>query len=140
MLLLLSRLANKIYWWLHHRLIKPYNIVRIKSLSPDYHDKDEIMLHACFQLLVNYVELEKPFEWFGWTESENQVLEEDDCDGDYQFRINEVRYLYNWWKTERAKEWAEYEQNWNYAKLEALEEKDQTNLMRLIAIREFLWT
>ena len=39
----------------------PYNIVKIKNLPRTWCDRDEVMLHAMFQILVDFVELEQPF-------------------------------------------------------------------------------
>jgi len=44
--------------WVHDNYIDPYNVVKIDTLGPRYIDKDEILLHASFQILVNYVEVE----------------------------------------------------------------------------------
>ena len=37
-----------------------YKIVRIKSLEKQYYDKDTLLLHVNFQLLVDFVEQEVP--------------------------------------------------------------------------------
>lgn len=34
--------------------MKPGNVLHICSLSPDWCDKDHVMLHACFQLLCDW--------------------------------------------------------------------------------------
>jgi len=34
--------------------------LKIHSLEKGWHDKDEILLHAAFQLLVDFVDQEKP--------------------------------------------------------------------------------
>jgi len=43
--------------WVAYRTFKRYHIVDTK-LKPKYYDTDEVMLHACFSLLVDYVERE----------------------------------------------------------------------------------
>lgn len=45
-------------YWIRHRTIDRYDIIKIPSLEFGYHDKDNIMLHGIFALLVDYVESE----------------------------------------------------------------------------------
>lgn len=40
------------------RTFKKYNIIKIRSLAPDYCDKDTQMLHGMMQLVVDFVEIE----------------------------------------------------------------------------------
>lgn len=40
------------------RTTKRYNVLKIRSLKPNYYDKDTILLHAVMQLVVDYVEVE----------------------------------------------------------------------------------
>lgn len=69
------------------------------------------MLHACFQLLLDFVEKEDGL---------NQ------CDYEYHKKdIEECKYLYDWWK----------ENNNDLAELEVDE-----HLMRLVKVRSFMWT
>ena len=42
-------------------LIWPHNVVRVQALERGWCDRDELMLHVIFQVLVDFVELEKPF-------------------------------------------------------------------------------
>ena len=46
------RVRNRILPWHQYHIVKT-------GLSPDYHDKDSIMLHANFAILVDFVEHEK---------------------------------------------------------------------------------
>jgi hypothetical protein len=45
-------------WWVYYRTTRRYNVIKIKTLKPGYYDKDTQMLHACFQLLTDFVEKE----------------------------------------------------------------------------------
>lgn len=47
--------------WIRHRTWDKYHIVKT-DLEPGYYDKDEIMLHANFSLLVDYVENELAYQ------------------------------------------------------------------------------
>ncbi|MFN4973822.1 MAG: hypothetical protein ACK5GV_01095 [Bacteroidota bacterium] len=40
------------------RTTKRYNVIKIRSLRPNYYDKDTLLLHAVMQLVVDYVEIE----------------------------------------------------------------------------------
>lgn len=148
------------YYWLKCRLWRPFNQIKISTLSPDYHDIDYRMLHACFQLLVDYVEREKPFDHIDWNWTEES-----------KFAGKEIKELYDWWKNEyptydqqlidlfhgiespevreffadldkKTNKYPEYMaalSKYNVMQ-NVFDEKAQTNLMRLIAIRENLWT
>ena len=49
---------TNIKWWFLHRTFYRYTSVKCHGLKPGYYDVDTQMLHACFGLLVNYVEHE----------------------------------------------------------------------------------
>jgi len=49
---------------------KPHNVVTVHALPRSWSDRDAIMYHAVFQILVDFVELEQPFKdwetkWWG---------------------------------------------------------------------------
>jgi hypothetical protein len=49
--------------------------LKIKTLSNNWHDKDEVLLHAAFQILVDFVEQEQPertVDW-NWNETHKKV-------------------------------------------------------------------
>ncbi len=139
--------------------------LKIHTLEKGWCDKDEVLLHAAFQLLTDFIEKEKPETIIDWNADELQKK-----------TWKEIKLLYNWWKKERParkspledkrlkhppwkfkkipgsdlremvepdkKKYANYyralEEHW---KLEQKWEKeDQRNLHRLINIRKFLWT
>lgn len=93
-------------------------IIKIQSLDPAYKtwiDRDEIMLHACFQILKDCVEKERV-----------------DTHCNYETHkefVDEVRFLYNWWLSRMN----------NTDPIENMEE-DNEMLIRLIKIRGQLWT
>jgi hypothetical protein len=49
---------NNTRYAIRHRLFDRYNIIHTK-LKPDYYDSDTRMLHGMFELLVDFVEVEK---------------------------------------------------------------------------------
>lgn len=121
-----------------------------------WRDTDTRMLQACFLLLVEYVEREKPFDVVDW-ESDEKTKEIG----------KEIKELYHWWKVGRAekrsalnKEWAANEDQSEFIPVDSggyriyipesvkklnekenrLDEEDQRNLERLVKIRGWLWT
>lgn len=100
-------------------------ILKIHSLPPStqWVDRDEIMLHACFQVLKDCVEKENliPKDSVE-TECEDKVHEK---------YVDEARFLYNWWNQRTNNDD-------NYT-IEQTKEDDEM-LIRLMNIRTFLWT
>lgn len=136
----------------------------IETLDKGWCDRDQVLLHAAFQILVDFIEKEHP-ERIDWN-----------SDGLHRRGWREIKILYRWWKETRPnrkspldderlpspplklkkvpdsdlselvkpdkKKYAKY-----YDALDRhnkLEQKwlkeDQRNLHRLIEIRSFLWT
>jgi hypothetical protein len=94
--------------------------LKIDTLNSQWHDQDQIMLHAAFQCLVDFIEKEKPGEvvedWKGMgAEAWGAWLE--------------MNRLYWWWKTREHAIWCEEE-----------DDMDDVMLKRLVAIRGYLWT
>ena len=50
--------------------MQPANLLKIDSLTDGWRDKDHVLLHACFQLLSDFVEQEIPkFPHINWNVS-----------------------------------------------------------------------
>lgn len=64
--------------------------LKIHTLKKGWQDRDEIMLHAVFQILVDFVEQEKPDEIVDWN-----------ADDTHKRDWREICELYKWWKTKR---------------------------------------
>lgn len=93
-------------------------IVKIESLPAvreQWIDRDEVMLHACFQILKDCVEKEK-------------VDEHCNYEAHKEF-VDEVRFLYTWWEKRRKGVQQDSEDN-----------EDNDMLLRLMKIRQALWT
>ena len=88
-------------------------ILKINSLS-GYQDRDIVMLHACFQILQDFIEIEK-----GDTHCNYEAHKE---------LVDEYKFLYNWWLKRKK---SIYNEN---------DEEDDLMLERLIKIRTTLWT
>lgn len=39
----------------------PYNVIKIQNLSRTWTDRPEVLFHAMFQILVDYIEIEQPY-------------------------------------------------------------------------------
>ena len=92
--------------------------LKIKSLPPNrrWVDRDEVMLHACFQILKDFVDKE---------DGDNH------CDYDaHKDFVDEVRFLYDWWEKRSYNKDLPHEQS----------DEDDIMLIRLMLIRTQLWT
>ncbi len=97
-----------------------YNL-KIKTLEPQYYDVDTVMLHACFNLLVTYIEDETP----------DYVDIKSYNTNKQNLYLAEAHALYYWWKYRRT-----------ISSLQVQDQFDIDNQMlkRLIEIRHTLWT
>lgn len=89
----------------------------IKTLPDenDWLDADTVMLHACFQILTNYIEIEKGLEVIS-----------------YEFHkdfVDEINALYDWWKERRKKVHCK----------DGEHSIDDEYLIRLMKVRNKLW-
>ena len=91
------------------RTLKINTLPSVKEQS--WCDRDTIMLHACFQILVDWVEKEG-----GLTDAV-----------EHQDTISILRDLYNWWQENRET-------------VGCVEDLAQEKLEQLIKHRRFLWT
>lgn len=146
-------------------------ILKINTLEKGWADSDHLLLHASFQILVDFVEKESPFEIVDWSHNEAHIN-----------AAKEIRSLYRWWtklrparrdplddlKENEKPTWKEciepiysadgktidrhrfVSSHKKYPKYDVtltksfkLEQKwnaeDQSNLLRLVQIRSFLW-
>lgn len=90
--------------------------LKIKTLYPvkeGWCDRDVLLFHACFQILVDWVEQEEGLT--NWSHEK------------YKEQINTLTDLYNWWK-DLDKDY------------DLLEDYSQEKLEQLIKLRRYLWT
>ena len=89
-----------------------------KKKENEWIEHDVIILHACFQVLSNFVEKDNYHLINNWEEgSPSKAF----CD--------EIDQLYAWWQTRKLLVYPQTD----------LENEDQTMLKRLIEIRESIW-
>jgi len=66
--------------------------LKITTLDKGWQDRDEILLHAAFQVLVDFMEGESPAEIIDW-----------DADAVSKKAWDECNALYRWWTKIRPK-------------------------------------
>lgn len=148
----IARLATRLddfKWWFLHRLHPNhrYHVHKFHKLAPGWHDVDYKMLHACFDLLVEFVEKEKGLEilklQYTHIEENGEFCPSKVPDEFYSIEnynrakeiYNEVKELYDWWKPLTAEQIDD---------MEFFTSKDVNlctdQLIRLIKVRKYLWT
>jgi len=127
----------RLYFWDRFDVVKAKNLKRGR-----YYDKDWQMMSVCFQLLVDYVEVEA--DQINWKEEP------------YAGIWKEMQELYSWWTKDRKireekgdsmllstswdKEFSKEERE-NWFKFDiACGEEDTEMLIRLMKIRPHLWS
>lgn len=77
------------YWYHNLRSWIKYhpNKLRIKTLKRGWIDRDQQLLHACMQILVDFVETEKSQDIVDW-----------EYDEGHRGAQSKMNWLYNWWK------------------------------------------
>ncbi len=146
-------------YWLRTHTINRYHLIDIRDKGEGHGyrwgwiDRDEVMLLACFTVLRDFVEKEKPF---------GRMDSDKECPA-----LAEIKDLYEWWMRGRKAEhdavhdtitaapllcglediFAEHlppaavaQMDDHYQRLTALDDKDDAQLLRLMAVRRFLWT
>lgn len=156
-------------WWVRYRTTNRNHILKINSLEPGWHDRDTRMLHSCFQLLVDFVEMELPRREHRIKSAKRRdpeaglaILNETINDATRLSHTSvqieatkEKRDLYLWWTHTREKRinawsdtliWSDESRLDGSAGDQAsyldhlYDEEDQHMLVRLIAVRNTLWT
>lgn len=146
----LGRLGRTWYWVKSHTYKKQHLLdMRSPEYPYDYGYADPVslMIIAPFRILQDFVEKEKPFERINW-----------DSDPGHIHAASEIKDLYRWWMIGRGEEQKRLDalQTEWYAKRLApegnllfeelnkmeqdLNDKDTEQTVRLIKIRNYLWT
>lgn len=117
---------SKIWYWIRCHTFTRYHILdmRNKEYKYGYADPRSLVVYACFKILVDFIDLEKP--------RERICLETDakEGGGHWTRALNEMDVLYKYWKEDRYL-------IEDYMKRE---DQDQVMLKRLIEVREYMWT
>jgi len=157
--------VRQLYWGFKYRFIPKhqYNIVKPRTLSPDYHNPYSVLLHASFEVLVNFIEFERDHGYVDWMATTQH--------SEFWYEANKLMY---WWQNIRPcrEDWLdrdypypdapkdcektswvisskytdtpEYKEFSRICKIRSdlelqYEEEETTNLKRLADIRMFLW-
>jgi hypothetical protein len=148
------------WYWIRAHTYNRYHIINISGQDGykwGWIDRSHAMYLACFKILVEFVEQEDPTvglrteaDYRGNPDSEYYIPDDEYNKYhkpaiDHQLETErEVRALYDWWKVTRDQEWtACYAMSRGknmYAEMDRLEAKDEEMLMRLMKVRQCLWT
>jgi hypothetical protein len=135
------------------------------GLPPGFHDKDEVILHVCFSLLVDFVDVEVASilnindcgEKFTGIKAINYLIEESSqSDSNESETWRAIKELYVWWTSIRPartdpltkvdpKLRAYSLEDWQQAvsilqsQYRAYDLEDDEMLHRLVKVRSFLW-
>jgi hypothetical protein len=96
-----SRNLSNAWYWVRTHTYNRYHIIDIRNKDHGYRwgwiDRDQVLLLACFKILVDFVEQEQPFGPGDFK-----------TDYDHSEEMREVKAtileLYNWWKYHRKAE------------------------------------
>jgi hypothetical protein len=130
----LAKPVSQAFYWLRTHTINRYHIVNLRNSKNGYSwgwiETDNAMLFACFNLLETFVEKELGISSVEQAVFTNDALRETD---------KEILALFHWWTVERPaelKKRATDYQWWN----DGLHKWDDEHLMRLMKVRQYLWT
>lgn len=154
-------MIKKITDFIAFRTTKRYNVIKIRSLKPNYYDKDTILLHAVMQLVVDYVEIELASEEENLinkiihampylirlnyrnkklgTKRLNTLIELEDTDTQWKTFYTQIKKVYTWWTEE-------YINREDIDDIEPLEREkmyyneDEEMLKTVIEYRQYMWT
>lgn len=117
-------------------------------------DKDAILEHMCFEILSKFIEKESTCSFVDWYYNDPCNKTESG-----KFIIDELKELYDWWhhryipgktklldrlweKLDWRKVKLEHKELYNYIKYvdEKLHRELETNLVKLVKIRRYMWT
>ena len=131
--------------------MQPSNLLKIESLTDSWCDKDHVMLHACFQLLTDFVEQEIPkFPHINWNVSADmnntiiKGIQFDDNAAEENVPENtrdikkEFEELYAWWQEWKKKDSTNRKSTFEEDHADYVKENEM--LKQLIDLRMYMWT
>ncbi len=128
------RFVRDPWYWLKCRLWHRYNVVVCRSLPPTWCDRDQLMMHACFECLEYYAEKDSSWDWKATREEIVKTYTEGCGSDNFEAannradEVEELRALYHWWQ--------------GYKAHDDEDDHDLQNekLVRLIMLRGHLWS
>lgn len=122
------RWVKKPWYYVKCALWHRHNVVRCKKLSPTWHDRDHLMLHAAFQCLVDFIEREEPWYFKASDEEIREAWKDFAERGEEEIAAwRELRELYAWWEDYESDDLDQHE-------------FETEQLVRLVKLRGHLWT
>lgn len=139
----MNKYFSEFRYWFRSRFIKSskHHVV-YTDLKPGYHDPSEVLLYACFKVLENQIEeMGGEDEVFRY----NKILEMEKSEYDFLQKQKEILDIWLWWKYKRPLEIIRLDKACkNRKKFQKIDEEIQKEtenmLIRLVKIRDFLWT
>lgn len=144
------------FYYLKCYLFKRYNVIKIRSLSPTWHDTDVLLEESIEQLYVDFIEKEKPFETVDYdyderTKNQKKILEKiyNYIKKDKSEMQKQIEKLYDEARTHNKGDILEMldpdaKTSNIYQEIYKLENqlyiKTSENLASIIVYRSYLWT
>lgn len=131
------------------RFFKPYNVIKIRDMDNYWHDVDDKLFLICRQLLIDFVELEKPFCTLFSDEYKKKERLVDinemqkfisECQEHLHNPYQEILDLYKWFKIEYPILQEEINFNNYFEKNDELYKLQTQKMIQLISLRKYLWT
>jgi hypothetical protein len=122
----ISIYLERIKEWILSRTFKKSHIVKTKLKPQVWYDKDELILWSCMSLLEDFVEVEKPLEKIDYEGSGPESSHAKD----------EFMEVYNWWKKRKIVKFDLLNLEEEYK----IREEEKKMLIKLIEVRNYLWT
>lgn len=122
------------WYWLKCAVWHKYNVVKCRRLGPTWCDRDHLLVHAVFQILTDFIDKEKPWQFEA---SDKEIIDAYSGDGfgDMTYASTELanwtelKRLYFWWKGFDPMD--DYHGSWDTI---------TENMVRVIRLRKYLWT
>ena len=153
--------AIDIIWSFPHTIYKTFfnrfDTVKIRSLENYYQEVDDLLLHANFQILVDFVEVE--LAWFQYCIVDSQptnflsrftfrsreygikfIEAQINCPEQDKTKIEyyeELLFLYNWWTVDRNSRTSPFQASGYYSKRNSSEEEVEDRNMSITEVLDF---
>lgn len=126
------RLEN-LWYKLKCYIFRPYTTIKPRYLPHTWVDKDNILVHAIFEILSLYLEKEKPDEVVDW-----------EWDPEYSQAWKDINELYHWWH-ETYVPWTksnrDHQTNEEYNREdERMRLEVNEKCKKVIELKDYLWT
>lgn len=83
-----------VYNWLRFRLWEKHHVLKLRYIKPGWIDKDEVLIHAMFEVLCRFIEDEaEMISQINW-----------DSDSAHEHARAEMTELYEWWKRRKDRD------------------------------------